>query len=68
MKYSRVAQFDHNVSITPISDTNELYVYWKGHKERHGYLIAANIEDLDILITEMGQALNNYRRKKILKL
>ena len=68
MKESRVAKFNHNVSINRIYDSKELYVYWKGHKNRHGYLIAADIEDLDILITEMGQALNNFKRKEILKL
>lgn len=67
-KCSRVEQFDHHVSITPINDSKELYVYWKGHKDRHGYLIAKDIEDLDILVTEMSQAVNNYKRKKVLKL
>ena len=68
MKYSRVAHYDHQVTINSTGKENELYVYWKGYKDRHCYLMAESIEDLDILITELNQALNNYRRKKIMKI
>lgn len=68
MKQSRVEHYDHQVSICPTGNDKELYVSWKGHQDRHCYLMAESLEDLDILVTEMGQALNNYRRKKLLKL
>lgn len=66
MKVSRVNKYDHKVRIQKVPECNQLIVFWDGFKGRHDYLLAEDLEYLDILVTELSQAVYNYKRKKIL--
>lgn len=63
MAESRVEKYDHHVNLSMTGEEKELYVSWNGFRGRHGYFMAESVEDLDILLTEMCQALNNYKIK-----
>ena len=65
MATPRIKKFRHNVGIQTLSDRS-LMVSWDGYKGRHDYLMAQNLEDLDILVTEILQALHNYKRKVLI--
>lgn len=54
---------EHKVEITHASGDKDLIVTWNGFKCRHDYIVAENIDDLDLLVTELSQAVYNYRRK-----
>lgn len=66
MSIHRINKFNHKVDISPISDKGGIYVSWKGFKDRHDYIVAEDLEDLDILITELSQAVYNYKRKQLM--
>lgn len=65
MSISRVEKFDHKVEVRTLPD-GSLIADWNGYKGRHDYIIAESLEDLDILVTELTQAVNNYKRKKLI--
>jgi hypothetical protein len=56
----------HHVEITHASEGKDLIVTWDGFKGRHSYLLASDIDDLDCLITEVSQAVYNYKQKHII--
>lgn len=63
-KYSRVLKYSHRVEIFPVR--GHLVVDWKNFFGQHNYIVAEDLEDLDILATELVQAINNYKRKKLM--
>lgn len=65
---SKQLEYDHKVKITLMSNNTSLFVEWQGLKGRHDYIIAENLLDLDILISELEMAKNNFVRKKIIKI
>ena len=64
-KESRVLKYSHRVSIGEAN--NHLVVEWKNFFGQYNQLIAEDIEDLDILIVELAQAIYNYRESKAKK-
>ena len=66
MKELRASKFDHKVRILSPTSKGEYIVQWDGYEGRHDYLMAESLEDLDILITELSQAIYNYKRKKLI--
>ena len=57
---------EHKVEITHASGGEDLIVTWNGFGGRHDYIMAENIDDLDLLATELSQAVYNYKRKRII--
>ena len=56
----------HNVEITPLTSSDSLMVQWNGFRNRHDYIFAKNLDDLDFLVTELSQAVYNYKRKTVI--
>ena len=63
---SRIQKFDHKVEIMPLSEGKSLMVNWQGFQGRHDYFMAESLEDLDILVTELSQAMHNFKRKQLI--
>ena len=52
----------HNVKLHPMG--NYIYIGWDGFNGRHDYLMVKDFDDLDLLITELVQAMQNYKLKQ----
>lgn len=53
----------HNVRLHPTDDC--IYIEWDGFNDRHDYMMVRDFDDLDLLTTELIQAVLNYRINKI---
>lgn len=53
----------HNVRLYPMG--NYIYIGWDGFNNRHDYMMVRDFRDLDILLTEITQAVQNYKHKHI---
>ena len=54
----------HNVKLHPMG--NYIYIGWDGFNGRHDYMMVKDFDDLDLLITELVQAMQNYKLKQII--
>lgn len=63
----RILKFDHKVKISSTT-SGPLFIEWNGFQGRHDYFMTQNIEDLDILISELEMAKTNYVRKRVIKI
>ena len=53
----------HNVRLHPMGDY--IYIGWDGFNNRHDYMMVRDFDDLDLLTTEIIQAVQNYKLKHI---
>jgi len=53
----------HNVKLHPTD--NCIYIDWDGFDGRHDYMVARDFDDLDLLTTELIQAVQNYKIRQL---
>ena len=54
----------HNVKLHPMG--NYIYIEWDGFNGRHDYMMVKDFDDLDLLTTEIIQAMRNYKLKHVI--